>query len=94
MLPRALNGPEVEVYRCRCNLVTIECASTLILTVGAGDSNKGTGDKKGEKGAGCSEINLFLSLPDLTRLTGCSFFTRKKSSASRILKPKSIFVEV
>ena len=75
MLRRALNGPEVKVYRCRRNLVTIECTSTLVLTVNAGDNNKDTGDKKGEKGAGCFEINPFLSLPDLTKLTGCFFFT-------------------
>ena len=77
MLRRALNGPEIKVYRCRRNLITIECASTLILTVGAGDSNKGTGNKKNEKNAGCFEINLFLSLPDLTRLTGCFFYLKK-----------------
>ena len=87
MLRRVLDGPGVKVYRCRRDLVTIECASTLVLTVNAGNG-------EGERGAGCFEINPFSSLPDLTRLTGCPFFTRKKLSASRVLKPKSIFVEV
>ena len=67
MFRRALNEPEVEIYRCRRNLVTIEYASTLILTVSAGNN-------EGEKDTNCFEINLFLSLPDLTRSTGCSFF--------------------
>ena len=87
MSRQVLNEPEVKVYCCRRNLVTIKCASTLVLTVG-------TGNKKGEKGAGCFEINLFLSLLNLTRSTGRFFFTRKKLSAFRVLKPKSISVEV
>ena len=67
---RALNELKVKIYRCRRNLVTIKCASTLILTVGAGNN-------EGEKDAGCFEINLFLSLLGLTRLTGYFFLFKK-----------------
>ena len=59
---RALNKLKVKIYYCRRNLVTTEYASTI-----------NASDSEGEKGINCFKINLFLSLPDLIRLTDCFF---------------------